>query len=109
MPRTQRARACPTLSPADVPPTHLSLAKNLFAMGNSFTTSSYFETQQPPKNLPEEQVKVAAFLERMKALKKRVVLVTVRSDSRLLDQRWLASRAARLTIALPCLRSEWRN
>lgn len=78
-------------------------------MENPFTTSSYFETQEPPKNLPEEQVKVAAFLERMKALKKRVVLVTVRFDSRVLDQRWLAGRATRLTIALPCLRSEWRD
>lgn len=78
-------------------------------MENPFTTSSYFETQEPPKNLSEEQVKVAAFLERMKALKKRVVLVTVRADSRVLDQRWLASGEARLTVALPCLLSEWRD
>jgi hypothetical protein len=49
-------------------------------MDASFTTSSYFQTQEPPRNLAEEQARTAAFLQRAKAQGKRVVLVTVSAE-----------------------------
>lgn len=52
-------------------------------MDASFTTSSYFQTQDPPRNLADEQARTVAFLQRAKAQRKRVALVTVSSDGEL--------------------------
>ena len=43
----------------------------------TYTTSSYFETQEKPASLEGELAKVRAFVGRMKEMGKRIVLVTV--------------------------------
>ena len=50
----------------------------------TYTTSSYFETQERPESLEGELVKVRAWVVRMKEMGKRIVLVTVSRRPRLL-------------------------
>lgn len=59
---------------------HLALFRlTTMSEPTTYTTSSYFETQERPLNLDGEVFKVQQFVQRMKQQGKRIVLVTVSS------------------------------